>query len=308
MNKKLIFLFPGHGNYDKNMIKNLYENFSIIRNTINYSSRILGFNLIKIINNDKKINNTLYLQVIITVMNVSIWRLWNQKKGIFPIIFLGHSLGEYTSFICNNNISFKNFLFLIKKRALLMFDFFKKKKMEMIVLLNIDINIFYSIFSKLKCDYNFYISVINSKKQIVISVENKDIDFFLNFFKFKKIKFFVLNLKIASHCFVIFDLSKEFKKLLIKNIYNFGKSNILHNLNVNYCLDKNQFLSYIMTNHLYKQMNWIESLKYIEYTGIKNVIECGCNQVLKKIIENTSNIICKKINNYYDFKKNLQKY
>lgn len=306
MHSKLVFLFPGHGCQSVRMINDLYKKFSIVRNTIKYSSMILNLDIFKIIEDKRKIKSSLYLQLIITIANVSIWRLWNQKNGQTPNLFLGHSLGEYTAFVCNNNITFKESLFLIKKRSELMHFFFKKKKMEMLVLLDIKINLIKNILFIINKKYNVYTSIINSKKQVVLSIFKRDLKFIKAIFKKNNIFFFLLDLKIASHCNVLFFILKDFNFFLKNLKYVSGRCRILHNLNINYCSNKKN-LNGILLGHLQKTINWVESLKYMEYIGFKNFVECGSNQILKNLFERTTNLFCKRINNYCDFKKNLRK-
>lgn len=228
------------------------------------------------------------------------------KKWSNTFFFSGHSLGEYSSLVCNNNMSFKNCLFLINKRSILMHNLFNKEKMEMFVLLDSSVNFAYFLLSKFINKHFIYISVLNTKNQLTFSIKNDSVKFIKNFLKGKK-KLFFLNLKIGAHCSIFYNIIYDFKDFLIKMHYFLNKYRILYNLNINYCINKN-FLVYIFLNHLCKKIDWASTLNYMEYLSVKFVFECGSGSVLKNFVNKTTNISCKKINNYYDFKKNLQNF
>ncbi len=302
---KSVFLFPGQGGKNKDMIKNLYKNFQIIKNTINYGSRILKYDIWRIIQNKQKINKTIYLQPIIIVINTAIWRLWNQNKGKKPNILVGHSLGEYSALVCDSKISFKNIIILTQKRAYLM-RYLPKKKLSMISVLGLNCANFKEIFFKIRKKYLIEVSNYNTKKNIVISLYKKNIKQIKTIFSKYHIKNIIMKTDFASHCKMIFNISKKFGYLL-KNIKWFNKKTlIIHNININY--NKNIYnTSDILVRHLYSPVRWLETIKYLEFLGVKYFIECGANKMLTKMLKRMTGIECKNINTYETFKKNLQK-
>ena len=179
-------------------------------------------------------------------------------------------------------------------------------KMKMMSILGINYKKTRELYLKIKKKYYIKISNINSKKQTIVSIKKKHVNAIKYIFENKNAKCFLLKVNIASHCNIMFNISKDFKILLKSIKYKKNTNNVIHNLNINYC-QKKYNINNILTKHLYKKVNWIETIKYLEFTGIKNLIECGPNKILKNLTRRMTKLSCKSINNYDEFKKNLQK-
>ncbi|QJC37620.1 acyltransferase domain-containing protein [Enterobacteriaceae endosymbiont of Donacia bicoloricornis] len=121
--KKFAAIFPGQGTQFIGMISSLYYKYKIIRDTFNFASEILKYDLWNIIQNDplKKLNITYYTQPAILTTSIAIYRLWIQKNNILPNIVTGYSLGEYTAMVCSNIISFKDAIKIVEYRGRLMY-------------------------------------------------------------------------------------------------------------------------------------------------------------------------------------------
>lgn len=304
--KKIIFIFPGQGSQHKNMLLNLYNNFSIIRNTIKYGSNIINYHILRIINNINKLNDTVYSQPIIFIISVALWRLWNQKNGIRTTISLGHSLGEYTALVCNNILSFKKMIILIMKRAKLMKYISKKNNLLMISSINLNFKNINNLYLYIKKKYYIEIGNINSKQQLIISLKKTDKNIIKNILKIHKTRCITLKMNTISHCKALYGILKIFKQALNIIKYRELKSKIIHNLTINHCNNINR-LKKILIYHLHNKVIWLENIKYINYINNSMIIECGPSEVFKKLINQMTKISCKTINNYDKFKKNIFK-
>lgn len=304
---KTVFLFPGQGCQYKTMINNLYNKFDIIKNTINYASRILQYDICKILNNENKLRQTTYLQPIILTLNIAIWRLWNQKNGTKPLAMAGHSLGEYSALVCNDTITFKTAINLIKKRAYLM-THASKKKISMIVILDLNKIKFKKLCLNIKKTHNIDINIcnINTKKQTTISLYKKNLLTIKKLFKNYKIKFIELKMNVASHCNIMLNISKTFKKLLKQIIWYQNSIPLIHNLNVNYTKNPVKIINNL-SKHLYTKLIWVNTIKYLDFIGTKQIIECGPNKILNRLTHKMSKIKYNSINDYDSFKITLQK-
>lgn len=122
--KNFAAIFPGQGTQYVGMISSLYVKYKIIRETFNYASEILEYDLWNIIKNGplKKLNITYYTQPAILVTSISIYRLWLQKNNILPKIVTGYSLGEYTAMVCSDIISFIDAIKIVEYRGKLMHE------------------------------------------------------------------------------------------------------------------------------------------------------------------------------------------
>ena len=95
---KYAALFPGQGSQNKNMFES-YEKNIIFNECITKSSQILGYDISKTIQDDSKLNNTIYTQPIMVATSIAMWNVWLNKINIMPQFAAGHSLGESDSLV-----------------------------------------------------------------------------------------------------------------------------------------------------------------------------------------------------------------
>lgn len=96
---KTAFLFAGQGAQKLGMARDLYETYPVIKETFDTASRILGYDLRELIDQDEeKLNQTRYTQPAILTTSVAISRLL-KEKGIEPDAVAGLSLGEYSALV-----------------------------------------------------------------------------------------------------------------------------------------------------------------------------------------------------------------
>ncbi|HFL8824404.1 MAG TPA: ACP S-malonyltransferase [Candidatus Azoamicus sp. OHIO1] len=296
---KTAFMFPGQGSQYVGMIKSII-NLDIVKNTIAYSSKILEINLENIIiyGPEEKLNNTEIAQPLILTISVAIWKLWNKRNGHIPSVLAGHSLGEYSALVCNNTISFEDAIKITKKRAELMNLTTKYPASSMMSILGTNVEIIKKIIRKFKKKSTIVeIAALNTKRHTVISGNYESIRDISRILEINGTKNIMLKINVASHCKLMLDISEEFKNY-IKNIsWEIGTIPIINSLNINYNKKKNDIINSLV-KQLYKPIAWLETVKYLEYIGIKKLIECGPNKILTNLTKRMSKINCTSLENY----------
>ena len=115
----LALVFPGQGSQSKNMLSDFIDDTDF-KEIISQASEILGYDIEKVVEDEEKINNTIYTQPVMLATSYAMWVLMKKYLNLKICIGAGHSLGEYSALVANDSISFKDGLSIVKKRAELM--------------------------------------------------------------------------------------------------------------------------------------------------------------------------------------------
>jgi len=116
------FVFPGQGYQSLGMLAALAQSDPIVQATFGEASAVLGYDLWKLIQEGPKerLDSTECTQPAMLAAGVATWRLWHNRGGSEPIIVSGHSLGEFTAFVCAGAIEFGAALDLVRFRGQVM--------------------------------------------------------------------------------------------------------------------------------------------------------------------------------------------
>ena len=165
----MAFMFSGQGSQYLGMGKELYDNFSCVREVFKEANGILGYEIEDILfNNEEKLNNTLYTQVAMFVLYQSVLKVL-EEKNIKSDISFGLSLGEYGAYLHNEVFDFETGLRLIEKRGQFMHEAVKHNPGKMCAILGIDADKLEELIS----DTEGYVKIANYNTygQLVISGE-----------------------------------------------------------------------------------------------------------------------------------------
>ena len=113
------FVFPGQGSQSVGMLKELSEQYSVIRDTFAEASEVLGYDLFDLVMNGpaEELGKTYKTQPALLTASVALYRLWQEKTSLKPAVMAGHSLGEYSALVCAGVIDFKDAVKLVKLRG-----------------------------------------------------------------------------------------------------------------------------------------------------------------------------------------------
>ncbi len=130
--QNIVFMFPGQGDQYVNMCKGLYDNEPVFRQAMNECADLLKSDLNEHILDiiypaiadeaaTEKINNTAYSQPALLTIGYALGKLW-MSWGVYPSVFVGHSIGEFVAAYFSGVFSLKDALRLIAKRGKMMGD------------------------------------------------------------------------------------------------------------------------------------------------------------------------------------------
>ncbi|ABO50590.1 [Acyl-carrier-protein] S-malonyltransferase [Desulforamulus reducens MI-1] len=119
---KVAFVFPGQGSQYVGMGRELYNNFQVVRETMEEADDSLGFGLTKLCFEGpvEELNSTVNTQPALLAVSVAALRVLQQECGILPSVLAGHSLGEYSALVAAGSVHFSDAVKVVRQRGLFM--------------------------------------------------------------------------------------------------------------------------------------------------------------------------------------------
>jgi malonyl CoA-acyl carrier protein transacylase len=159
-----LMLFPGQGSQRKGFGAEILQEDP---QRLSQMNSILGFDLLEVVGDDEKLQNTRYAQCLIFALNALQTNTFfgkgaGAKNGW---IFAGHSLGEYNALYAAEAVDFFEVLTLIKRRSELMSEA-KEGAMAAITGINSSVIMTKIMEAGLR---EIYIANFNSDSQVVVS-------------------------------------------------------------------------------------------------------------------------------------------
>ncbi len=138
----LALIFPGQGSQHVGMVQDLVAQFPVARETLQEADEILGFDLSRLSAEGPAdtLTATINAQPALLAASIAALRVLQQEMGSLPRprFFAGHSLGEYSSLVAANSISFADGLRLVRERGRLMTEAGAMKAGMMAAVLGLD--------------------------------------------------------------------------------------------------------------------------------------------------------------------------
>jgi [acyl-carrier-protein] S-malonyltransferase len=116
------FVFPGQGSQSVGMLAALAQTDPVVRATFDEASAVLGHDLWQLVQEGPKerLDSTECTQPAMLAAGFATWRLWHNRGGAEPTLVSGHSLGEFTAFVCAGAIEFGTAIDLVRFRGQVM--------------------------------------------------------------------------------------------------------------------------------------------------------------------------------------------
>ena len=201
-----------------------------------------------------------------------------KKYQLSDIYFTGHSLGEITALCATGVVSDTDALKIAAKRGLLMSESSENTGM---IALFCDIDTAENILKSSKTKLAF--ANINSEKQIVLSGSETEIEKLARFLDILSVGYKKLNVSNAFHSDFMKDAAVKFKKFLKKISFKRAKKLHLFSTVTAKKADCADFAEYL-SEQILKPVNFCETVKNMNASGINLFIECGPKDVLKSLL------------------------
>ena len=277
-------LFPGQGSQIVGMGSEFYNNFSVVKNLFAEADEELKFKISKVIleGPESDLKLTRNTQPSILLVSYSIFTvLKNEFNFSLENIkyFAGHSLGEYSSLLCANALSFKDSLHLLYARGKSMQEAVPLGKGGMLAILGSDIEEINNYISQIKSKGVCEIANDNAQGQIIISGNIEAIEELKNILKNNKKKSIPLPVSAPFHCSLMNSAANKMKEKI--DAVKFKKSDIEIVSNVTAMPMSNpEDIKKLLVQQIYSKVKWRESITFMGEKKVQNFIEIGPGKVL----------------------------
>ncbi|OFD52995.1 hypothetical protein BWGOE4_55300 [Bacillus mycoides] len=313
MNKKIAVVFPGQGSQVIGMGKDLLS-LPLFAERLGKVAELANLTLEELFHprNMKLIEQTEIAQPYIFVISVTLYELISNEYSLKPILFGGHSLGEFSALVASGALSFEEGFDLVKIRGTLMSEACEKNKGGMLAVLSPEKKLFSLLHEEMKEQRNtITIANYNSANQLVISGADESIKEFKNVIE-NKLKARAIPLKVsgAFHSVLMNEANKDFSHYLELAKFHSPLAPVVMNVNGEAELSKGNIFV-LVKDQMISSVLWKKSMETIESFQPDLVLEVGPGRVLSSLIKSSHrNLNVSNIGNRSDllrFKKQLER-
>lgn len=118
---KTAFVFPGQGSQKVGMMKDLYDQYQVVRDLFAKADEVLGYSIKEMCfaGPEEALRETANTQPAILTASVACYEVL-KELGYTPDVVAGHSLGEYSALVAAGAIKFEDAVLLVHKRGAFM--------------------------------------------------------------------------------------------------------------------------------------------------------------------------------------------
>lgn len=281
---KIAFLFAGQGAQYLGMGRELYDQYAIVKETIDQASQVLGYDLRDLIDNDEtKLNQTRYTQPAILATSVAICRLL-KEKGYQPDMVAGLSLGEYSALVASGALDFEDAVALVAKRGSYMEEAAPAGSGKMVAVLNTPVEVI-----EKACQEASQLGVVtpanyNTPSQIVIGGEVAAVDRAVELLQEAGAKRLIpLNVSGPFHTALLESASQKLAQALTEVEFSDFACPLVGNTEAK-VMEKER-IAELFTRQVKEPVRFYESIAVMQEAGVTRFIEVGPGKVLSGFVK-----------------------
>lgn len=281
------FVFPGQGSQSVGMLKELSEQYSVIRDTFAEASEVLGYDLFDLVMNGpaEELGKTYKTQPALLTASVALYRLWQEKTSLKPAVMAGHSLGEYSALVCAGVIDFKDAVKLVKLRGEFMQAAVPLGVGAMAAVIGLADDVVIKACAEASGSQVCSAVNFNSPGQVVIAGNKEAVEAASEALKAAGAKRVLpLPVSVPSHYALMKSAADELAKELAKVEFKVPSVPVINNVDVAK-VDDADAIKDALVRQLYSPVRWVETVQAASADGIKTMIEVGPGKVLAGLIK-----------------------
>jgi len=288
---KISVVFPGQGSQYPEMLTQYIDSHSLVKNTFNRSSDLLGLDLIKLLKEGRKedLSKTEITQPLMLTADIALWNQISQFISL-PTCMAGHSLGEYAALVASEAISFEDALVLVVERSKLMQSAVPQGEGGIAAIIGLEEEEIKKICEEVNQEKGGIVNIanLNSPKQIVISGNVLGIKKAIDECKLLGAKRAIpLPMSVPAHSMLMKEAADKFVNTIEGIEFTMPKIPIIHNVDSAYGNNIADIKTKLV-NQIYSSVRWVDTIKTITNMKVTTIIECGPSKVLSGLTKRIS--------------------
>jgi [acyl-carrier-protein] S-malonyltransferase len=279
------YIFPGQGSQFPGMGKDQYDSNPESQKLFEQANGILGFSITDVMfgGTAEDLKQTRVTQPAIFIHSVV---LAKAAASFAPDMVAGHSLGEFSSLVANNALSFEDGLKLVYKRAMAMQAACEKNPSTMAAILGLDDKVVEDICASI--DEVVVAANYNCPGQLVISGSIRGVEIACEKMKAAGAKR-ALPLPVggAFHSPLMEPAREELANAIEKTSFSKPSCPVYQNVNAKPSTDVSEIRKNLISQ-LTAPVRWTQSVRQMTNDGAKLYIECGPGKVLQGLVKKIS--------------------
>jgi len=276
------FVFPGQGSQSLGMLAALAQSDQVVRATFDEASAVLGYDLWNLIQEGPKerLDATECTQPAMLAAGVATWRLWHNRGGGEPSVVSGHSLGEFTAFVCAGAIEFGTAIDLVRFRGQVMQEAVPRGTGAMAAILGLeDADVEQACREAAGADVVEAVN-FNSPGQVVIAGQTEAVQRAIEAAKARGAKKAIaLPVSVPSHSSLMRSAGERLGERLASVEIRTPRIQCLSPVDVAPHQEPAQIRAHL-SQQLSKPVQWWATVRAIAKASVGQMVECGPGKVL----------------------------
>jgi len=280
------FMFPGQGSQRVGMWKDLGARSAIGRRRLAEAEDRLALPLERLMSDgpQSELTRTELAQPCLLLGDVvCAERLLG--RGLRPVVYLGHSVGEYAALVLAGVLRFGDALELVRTRGLLMARAAEEIPGGMAAVLGMDRQSVEDLMTEVRADALVEITNVNAPRQVVISGATDGVERVVGAVnKSRRGRAVALAVSAPFHCSLMEPVAQAFREHVSAVAFGPPHPNFIDNVTGSVERDPERIRAKLV-EQIYRPVLWEQAVLAAHALGARTFVECGPGRVLTGLLK-----------------------